>query len=85
MPIRLVGIILCPSQMDVVSVSQERSNMPATCRTCPEYLSGCVMVECARCGRVLCKKKDDPYNVEGVGVVCDECYFDLRECGDDAE
>ena len=38
-----------------------------------------------RCGKVLCKKKDDPYNVDGVGVVCEECYFDLCECGDDAE
>ena len=57
----------------------------STCRTCPERLSGCVMVECARCGKVLCKKKDDPYNVEGVGVVCDECYFDLCECRDNAE
>ena len=55
----------------------------STCRTCPERLSGCVMVECARCGRVLCKKKDDPYNVEGVGVVCEECYFDLCDCGFD--
>ena len=38
-----------------------------------------------RCGKVLCKKKDEAHNVEGVGVVCDECYFDLCECGDDAE
>ena len=83
--VRLVSIILCPSQMDAASASQERSNMPATCRTCPEYLSGCVMVECARCGKVLCKKNDDPYNGESVGVVCEECYFDLCECGDDAE
>ena len=57
----------------------------STCRTCPENLSGCVMVECARCGKVLCKKKDDPYNVEGVGVVCEECYFDLCECRDNEE
>ena len=46
----------------------------STCRTCPDYLSGCVMVECARCGKVLCKKKDEACDVEGVGVVCDECY-----------
>ena len=43
------------------------------------------MVECARCDKVLCKKKDEQYNVEGVGVVCDECYFDLCECSDNAE
>ena len=57
----------------------------STCRTCPERLSGCVMVECARCGKVLCKKKDEAHNVEGVGVVCEECYFDLCECGDNEE
>ena len=50
-----------------------------------QHLSGCVMVECARCGKVLCKKKDEAYNVDGVGVVCDECYFDLCECRDNAE
>ena len=59
--------------------------MPATCRTCPEHPSECVIVECARCDNVLCKKKDEAYNVDGVGVVCDECYFDLCECGDNAE
>ena len=52
----------------------------STCRTCPDYLSGCVMVECARCGNVLCKKRDEACNVEGVGVVCDECYFNLCHC-----
>ena len=57
----------------------------STCRTCPEHLSGCVMVECSQCGKVLCKKKDEAYNVDGVGVVCDECCFDLCECGDNAE
>ena len=83
--VRLASIILCLPQKDASFASQERSNMPATCRTCPEYLSGCVMVECARCGKVLCKKKDEAYNVEGVGVVCEECYFDLCECRDNAE
>ena len=57
----------------------------STCRTCPDYLSGCVMVECSRCGKVLCKKKDEAFNVEGVGVVCDECYFDLCERRDNEE
>ena len=38
-----------------------------------------------RCGKVLCKKKDEACNVEGVGVVCDECYFDLCECSDNEE
>ena len=38
-----------------------------------------------RCGKVLCKKKDEAYNVDGVGIVCDECYFDLCECRDNAE
>ena len=57
----------------------------ATCRTCPDYISGCVMVECARCGDVLCRKKDEACNVEGVGVVCDECYFDLCERRDNEE
>ena len=83
--VRLVSIILCAPQTNAVSASQERSNMPEACRTCPEYLSGCVMVECARCDKVLCKKKDGLYNVEGVGIVCDECYFDLCECSDNAE
>ena len=57
----------------------------ATCRTCPEHLFGCVTAGCARCGKVLCKKKDEIHNVDGVGVACDECYFDLCECGDNAE
>ena len=57
----------------------------ATWHTCPDNPLVCVMVECERCGKVLCKKKDDPYNVDGVGIVCDECYFDLCECRDNAE
>ena len=57
----------------------------STCRTCPDYLSGCVMVEGARCGKVLGKERDEACKVEGVGVVCDECYSDLCECRDNAE
>lgn len=59
--------------------------MPATYHTCPENLLGCVMAECARCDKVLCKKKDEAHNVNGVGVVCDECYFDLCECRGNTE
>lgn len=55
-----------------------------SCRNCPEHLNGCTMVECARCGKVLCKKKDEACNVEGVGVVCEECYLDLCERRDNA-
>lgn len=80
-----VIVTSCPQNADAESASQGGSDMPGSCRHCPEYLLGCVMVECARCGKVLCRRDDSSHNVEYVGVVCDECYFDLCECGDNNE
>ncbi len=53
-----------------------------SCRNCPEHLKGCTMVECARCGKVLCQKKEAINRVNTGNAYCDECWFDICESGE---
>ena len=56
------------------------------CRALGEYYTVSGAHRCTICFiRGAVNKKDEAHNVNGVGVVCDECYFDLCECGDNAE
>lgn len=53
-----------------------------TCSKCPERLSGCDLVRCERCDKLLCNKKDVIVRVFDGMVVCEDCSFDLSECQD---